>query len=75
MTHKCGKHLSECVCPEITETLRDLANSDVIYIGNIIEARYRDGLSKPSDFEGINIHHPYQRPVAPPYPKKRTVDE
>lgn len=69
MFHKCGKHLSACVCPDVTETLRNFINSDVPYVGNIIEARIRDGISKPEDFEGLNIHNPYPSAIAPPYPK------
>lgn len=69
MTHICGKHLSECVCPDVTESLRRLIASDHLYVGNIIEARYLSGLSKPEDFEGLNIHHPAPQAIAPPYPR------
>lgn len=58
------------MCPGVTETLRKLAESDYIYVGNIIDARIRDGLSTEADFDGINIYHPYEHAISPPYPKR-----
>lgn len=74
MIHKCGKHLSECVCDDVTETLRDLAKGEFVYVGNIIDARIRDGLSKREDFNGVNIYAPYDGPISPPYPKRSTKE-
>jgi hypothetical protein len=60
----CKKHLSQCVCPDVTERLRKLIDSPHVYVGNIIEARIAAGLNSRDDFEG-NIHAPFAGPVRP----------
>lgn len=67
---QCEKHLSECTCATVTESLIAFAKSDHIYVGNIIDARIRDGLSKREDFDGVNIYHPYDQAISPPYPRR-----
>lgn len=69
MIHECGSHLSECKCPSATESLRKLAASDYVYVGNIIDARIRDGLNAREDFDGVNPYHPYEVPISAPYEK------
>lgn len=71
MIHKCGSHLSECTCPEVLESLRFFAASDYVYIGNIIDARIRDGLNTREDFDGVNIYHPYDKAISAPYEKDK----
>lgn len=67
MTHACGRHLSECQCPDVLTTLRNLAGSDYVYVGNIIDARIRDGLNTREQFDGVDIYHPFDGPLGEPY--------